>query len=536
MSKKFLTLNIGAANVELAEYELGARNALTLVNYGTAALSAPLDGGNAETILTPALLEIVREKGIHPGKVTMSVSGQMVFPRFVAIPMAGGADKFEQTIRFEIEQNVPFPIDEMVCDRQILGDTESGDKQVAIVAAKIDQIETLTSAVISAGFEPEIVDVAPIALINVIRHNNVAEGECVVLLDIGAKTTSLVIVDGDKIYNRSIPVAGNNITKEIATALGCSLEEAESLKREKGYVSMGGVTEDEDAVADSIAKVCRTVLTRLHAEISRSINFYRGQQHGGTPTKLYLTGGTALLPQIDTFFQESLNIAVEYFNPFGFVEIGPKVDTTALENDGALISTTIGLALHATGSAHFAINLLPPSLVEARAEKARIPFLIAGGAMLSMALVLVGLGFRNDAAIIEAQRDAVMVKRDSLKKFDAKIKSAEKDLQAAKDSAGALQRLLESRVAAVQRINVIRNAMVAKCGMWIEKRDANGITFRYWLDRSGDGKPLGELVADKIAHSEVVDPATKVNVNGMIEIGKDDKNKVRQFTVEFKFK
>ena len=64
MAKKFLTLNIGAATVELAEYEAGAKGALTLVNYGTAALSAPLDGGNAETILSPALLEIVREKGI----------------------------------------------------------------------------------------------------------------------------------------------------------------------------------------------------------------------------------------------------------------------------------------------------------------------------------------------------------------------------------------------------------------------------------------------------------------------------------------
>ena len=127
MAKKYLTLNIGAATVELAEYEASSKGALTLVNYGTAHLAAPLDGGNAETILSPAILEIVREKGIRPGPVAVAISGQMAFQRFAAIPTAGGEEKFEQMVRYEVEQNIPFPIDEMVCDRQVLGETENGD-------------------------------------------------------------------------------------------------------------------------------------------------------------------------------------------------------------------------------------------------------------------------------------------------------------------------------------------------------------------------------------------------------------------------
>ena len=322
MAKRYLTLNIGAANIELAEYEAGAKGALTLVNYGTAPLAAPLDGGDAGAILTPAIQEVVRTKGIRPGKIALAISGQMVFPRFAAIPMAGGAEKFEQMVRYEIEQNIPFPIDEIVCDRQVLGDTETGDKSVMIVAAKVDQVEALTTAVAAAGFTPELVDAAPLALTNALRHAIGDDGSCSVLLDIGSKTTSLVIVEGDKIYNRSIPVAGNAVTKEIAAALGCTTEEAEQLKREKGYVSMGGVTEDDDEVADRISKACRAVMTRLNAEISRSINFYRSQQGGTAPTRLYLTGGTALLPQIDVFFQESLQIEVVFFNPFEALAVG----------------------------------------------------------------------------------------------------------------------------------------------------------------------------------------------------------------------
>ena len=413
MAKKILTLDIGAANIALAEYELGAKGALTLVNYGTAALAAPIDTGDASTILSPALLELVREKGFKPGDVAVSVAGQMVFPRISAIPLLGDEEKFEQSIRYEIEQNVPFPIDEMVCDRQVLGDTPNGDKSVMIVAAKVGQIEAVTDAVAASGFRPVLVDVAPIATLSALKASVADDESSVIVLDIGAKMTSLMIVDGEKVYNRSIPIAGNNITRDIAQAFGVSIEEAEQLKLEKGYVALGGVVEDEDAAADRISKICRAVMSRLLAEISRSVNFFRSQQGGGAPARLYLTGGTALLPQTDRFFAESLQIEVEYFNPFEFVGVGPAVDADALATDGALISPTIGLALHASGQSAYTINLLPPSLIEARAEKAKIPVLATAAArstsvskirprsapfavtarlMLSMASLFSGLG------------------------------------------------------------------------------------------------------------------------------------------------
>lgn len=533
MAKKYLTLNIGASSIQLAEYEAGAKGALTLVNYGMAPLAAPLDVGNADTVLSPALLEIVRERGIKPGRVSLSVSGQMVFPRFAAIPMAGGEDRFEQLVRYEIEQNIPFPIDEMVCDRQVIGDTENGDKSVMIVAAKVDQIEAITAAVVAAGFVPELVDVAPIALTNVLHHASPDSTRCAVVLDIGAKTTSLVIVEGDKIYNRSIPVAGNTITKEISTAFGCSLEEAEQLKREKGYVSMGGVTEDDDDAADRISKVCRAVMTRLNAEVSRSINFYRSQQGGGKPEVLYLTGGTALLPQTDVFFAESLQLEVTYFNPFETIGVGPKVDAAALETDGALLAATAGVALHAAEESRFSINLLPPSLVEARAEKAKIPFVIAGGLALVAGLVLVMMSFDRDTAVIQAQSDAVQGQVDALVGFNRKIEAAKARQGEVEAKAELTRQLLVSRSAAIQRINAVRNSLSK--GIWIEKWEGGKITFRYWADqvKAAAGKTVGEGVVDKLKHQSAIVPES-VKIADMSAIGKDAQ--VQQFTVELKFK
>jgi len=542
MAKKILTLDIGAANIALAEYELGAKGALTLVNYGMAPLAAPIDTGDAATILSPALLGLVREKGFRPGDVAVSVSGQMVFPRFAAIPAVGGEEKFEQSIRMEIDQNIPFSFDEMVCDRQVLGDTPDGDKNVMIVAAKVEQIEAITDAVASAGFRPVLVDVAPIATLSALKAANAGE-DSVIVLDIGAKTTSLMIVEGEKVYNRSIPIAGNIITREIAQTFGVSQEEAEQLKLEKGYVALGGVVEDEDETADRISKVCRTVMSRLLAEISRSVNFYRSQQGGGAPSRLYLTGGSALLPQTDRFFSESLQIEVEYFNPFDFVAVGGAVDAEALATDGAFLSPTVGLALHVAAWSYFTINLLPPSLIAARAEKAKVPVLAVAGVLFLAALTAAMLAARHSAAVAAAVQEDLETKVNALKGFERKIKSADTAVESAKAEADGLRALIASRSAPVMRMNAVRGALAK--GMWIEKWDNDRVTIRGWSDdieallekdaasNGGKRRTASEIVVAKLKGSAAVD-ADGVKISDMSTIGKN--GDIEQFTVELKFK
>ena len=545
MGKKFLTLDIGAANVALAEYEAGAKGALTLLNYGIAPLSAPLDSGDAATILVPAIMDIVREKGIRPGPVAVSLSSHMVFPRLAAITPAGGPEKFEQMIRYEIEQNVPFPIDEMVCDRQVLGDTENGDKSVMIVAAKVEQVEAITNAVASAGFRPEMVDVAPLAFTNAVDAATGGDGSCKILLDIGAKTTSLIIAEGEKLYNRSIPIGGNNITRDIAQALGCSPAEAEQLKREKGYVSLGGVAEDEDAVADRVAKVCRAVMSRLLAEISRSVNFYRSQQGGGAPVKLYITGGTALLPQIDTFFADSLHIEVEFFNPFSFISVGSAVDQTALGSDGAMLTPTAGLALHMAGVAKFSINLLPPALIAARAEKAKIPVVCAAGGLFVAALVLVLLAVGKQSEVVQTTYDAVESKLNVLKGYESKMKAAEKEVDEAKASADALARLMGSRFNTCARLAIVRKTLTPG-HMWVERWEPGRITIRGWKDilddfekidaasNGGKQRTASEIVAARLKSEPLIVDPDSVRISDMTTIGRN--GSIQQFTVELKFK
>ena len=534
MAKKIQTLNIGTSTVELAEYEHDGQGKLTLLHYGVARLEAPLDFETADTILSPALLGLVRETGIRPGPVAMTVPGQSVFTKFAAVPRAGGNEKFEQMIRYEIEQGIPFPIDEMICDRQVLGETENGDTSVMIVAAKTDQVEALTRAVSAVGFSPVLVDSAPGALTNAVGylHPETADA-CVITLWLASKATSLIITEGEKVYTRLIPIGEAAVTKEIANACGCTQEEAEALKAEKGYVALGGVAEDEDEVADRISKACRAVMTRLTAEINRSVNFYRSQQHGASPVRLYLTGGGALLPQVDSFFADALGIEVEFLNPFDVIATGPAVDTVALETDTAYLAATAGLAAHDAGRAKFDINLLPPSLVEARAEKAKIPFLVAGGAGFALALVLLALGISNETAVIERTRDEIQAKVSNLERLDRKVAAAKAELESAEAEAEALRSLLDRRSMAVRRLNAVRSAMVP--GMWIHSWSDGRVCVRYWKDRIkiDGGKTAGEAFVAKLTAMSDVD-AGSVRISNMSTVGAS--GGCEQFTVEVKFK
>ena len=539
---RILTLNIGASKAVLAEYSLGGKGRLTLTGYGSGELPAVdvNDIGSLGATLPQVLRQIMREKDIRPAPLVVSLGGQMVFPRFAKCPPVD-ADKLEQQVRYEIEENVPFPIDEIVSDYQLLGTMADGDKAVMIVAAKVEAVRAVTDAVRAAGLKPAVVDVSPVAICNALKVAYPQLEGCSVVLDVGSKTTNLIILENEKVYNRSIPIAGNTITKEIAQQFGCSFEEAEQVKLERGYVALGGVTEDEDEITDRISKIIRTVLTRLHAEISRSINFYRSQQGGSAPTRLFLTGGTARMPQLDQFFMDALQVDVQYLNPFGSVAFGPKIDQGKLEGDAFALTESVGLALRGGESAWISINLLPPELVnEARAMK-RIPFLVAGGLAFLAALGVGVVLERGGVDKANAKLERVESRNQSLRSFEGKLKAEQKTMQEARAKCDDFQQLMSSRSAALRRMQDVRRSLLD--GMWItewkslppskdkpDSREGVQLTVRGWRDvmekaeakwaaeNGGKSSTVAEIVMAKIKRSaEFVPESVKISSQRSVE-------------------
>ena len=508
---RFLTLNIGASKATLAEYSLSGKRKLTLTAYGSGDLSGidVNDPAALSAALPPVLHEILRSKGIKPGPMVLSLSGQTVFPRFAKFPAVGDAAKLDQLVGYEIEQNVPFPIDEIVSDCQFLGTTPEGDKAALIVAAKLEGVRAVTETAQSVGMKPTIVDVSPIAVCNALRFANPKLSGCTVILDIGAKTTNLIILEDEKIYNRSIPVAGNAITKDIAQAFGCSLEEAEQLKIERGYVSLGGVTEDEDEVSDQVSKIVRNVLTRLHVEVSRSINFYRSQQGGSAPSQLFLTGGTVRLPQLAEFFMESLQVSVDFLNPFAGVAVGPRVNADELENDAFTMAESVGLALRETDLASIQLNLMPPELVEQARTIRRIPFIAVGALTFLAALGAAWYAESHLKDVAAAELELVQAKNAQLKSKEAALKVAQSSVNAETEKCDRFQQLILRRFEPVWRLATIRESLMQIDGMWITAWEPITTSSRDDDDSRGKKEESAPLEAAKITIRGWKDAMTK---------------------------
>ena len=489
-SDRILALNVGASKVVLAEFIVKSGRPPELINYGMSELGVdPENDTGIGSHLITAIREIMKTNGIRPAPLMLSLSGQMVFPRFVRLP-AVSEEKLLQMVQYEVEQNVPFPMNEIVWNYQFIGDASTGEQSAMIVAAKIDSVREITDRVVEMGLEPEIVDVAPMALYNCLRYNYSNLDGCTVVLDIGARSTNLIFLENEKIYNRCIPVAGNAITQELAKSFQIPFAEAEELKRKQGFVALGGVFATEDETAERVSKVVRNVVTRLHAEISRSVNFYRSQQGGNAPVRMFLTGGSSVLPHLDTFFREKLQVEVAYLNPFTNIGLSNRINREKVGMDAFVLAESVGLALRRSLACPVEINLMPPEIVKRKSFQKRIPFFGLAAAGLLLCLGIWAMYEKQQVKLYTFQSEQVAAKLSQCKAKQGSLTKVEKTKATVQRKADAVRDVMLERTAWLKRVDAIRRSLFD--GMWLIEmtpvKDASGtvtgvrIVGRGWAD------------------------------------------------------
>src|SRR5215468_12409462 len=293
-SNSFLSLDFGAGTLKAAEFELNEAGTLMLKRYGVRSLG--LEGSQEsarETVLRKAIQELFAEKGFSSRKANVCAPGFHVFSKFVKLPPVD-AGKVTQIIQYEAQQNVPFPLEEVVWDYQILGSTAGGELEVLLVAIKADIVEGLFRVTEAAGLSLQLTDVSPAALCNAFRYNYGDLEDCTMLLDIGAKTSNLLFFEKGKVFSRSINLGANSITQDFANEAKLKFDPAEKIKIQEGFVSLGGAYEEpENPHQAAISKIARQVMTRLHMQVNQTIQFYRTQQAGSAPQRLFLSGGAS---------------------------------------------------------------------------------------------------------------------------------------------------------------------------------------------------------------------------------------------------
>jgi type IV pilus assembly protein PilM len=425
-AKSFLTVDFGAGSLKLAEFEVNEAGGLRLKQYALKSLGAEgAQESTREAVMQKALQELLAANGIRAKDVNVCAPGFHVFSKFVKLPPVD-TSKVTQIIQYEAQQNVPFPLAEVVWDYQILGSTPGGELEVLLVAIKSDIVEGLFRVAESAGLRLQLADVSPAALCNAFRYNYGDLEDCTMLLDIGAKTSNLLFFEKGKVYSRSINLGANSITQDFATESKLPWADAEQKKISEGFVSLGGAYEEpENAHQAAISKIARQFMTRLHIQVNQTMQFYRGQQGGSAPQRLFLCGGASLMPYTAQFFAEKLNVPVEYFNPFRNVQIDPSINLEELARVAHSLGEVVGLGLRNLAHCPVELNLMPESTLNWVQFNQKKPYFIATVFSLVLVVFAGGFIFKKLADINQAElqnlEDKISPLQDRAERFKKDI-------------------------------------------------------------------------------------------------------------------
>lgn len=478
---RIITLNLGSQSVELAEFRTQPRGGLILCGYRSRELLLdPAREGMRHTQVAAALREMLGELQIKGGDVNYTVAEESVFTRFVTLPPVG-AEKIERIVFFEAQQNVPFPIDEVVWDYQQVGGSADEQVQVILVAIKADLIDEINRAVEATGLRTSIVDLATMALYNAFRFNYPDLSGCSLLVDIGARTTNLLFVEPGKIFTRSVPIGGFSVTSAIAKEFDEPLAAAEFRKKRDGFVALAGAGfESLGGDIARVSKIVRGTMTRLQAELMRSISHYCAQQQGNPPERIFLSGGGAGTPYLREFFHEKLQLPIEFFNPLRKVAVASSEDLTEVTRSAHLLSEPVGLALRAATDCPVKLNLRPKSVARRQELERRRPFLMGAAALFILGLLAWAAYYAAAADVIRHRTIGIQQKVDKLRTTETALVKLRQRIASLDSLATPLIAAINDRGFWPQIIEEL-NARMPKEDIWITE-----------LVATSGGKPLGD--------------------------------------------
>jgi type IV pilus assembly protein PilM len=291
--------------------------------------------------ITDAIREAVDTAKIKGKNVAAAVSGHSVIVKKVSLPMMT-REELDEQIRWEAEQYIPFDVNEVNLDFQILDSAEDdGNMEVLLVAAKKDLIDDYVQVISEAGLTPVAIDVASFAVENAFEANyELDTSSTVALVNVGAQVVNINIISkGVPCFTRDITTAGNQYTEEIQKALSISFEEAERIK-------LGGRGSDgNDVVPQEVEQAMQSVTETVIGEISRSLDFFAATSAESGIQKVYLAGGAARVSGLPAAFQERTGLNVELLNPLTRMIPSSKFEQEYLDEIAPGLSVGVGLAM-----------------------------------------------------------------------------------------------------------------------------------------------------------------------------------------------
>ncbi len=345
-----------------------------------------------DQLIRNALEQFLARNEVVGSTVAISVPGQTSFTRFVKLPPVESR-KIPDIVRFEAEQQIPFPIEEVIWQWQTFEDPDSPDVEVGIFAMKRADIESVLGHFRQVALDVDVVQMAPLSLYNfMVYDDQTADEPATLLADVGADTTDLVVADGARIWTRTIQIGGNNFTEALVRAFKLSFAKAEKLKR----------TAASSKYARQIFQAMRPVFADLVQEIQRSIGYYTSLHRETRFKKLVGLGNGFRLPGLQKFLEQNLSIPVSRVDTFNRLQPGPDVNAPAFNENVLSCAVAYGLAAQGLEQSRVATNLLPGEVSRKRVWARKRPWWAAAAAMILAALAIMLFRSYADRASLAA--------------------------------------------------------------------------------------------------------------------------------------
>ena len=482
-------------------------------------------GASKDELIFRALGTFLTRHEVRRDRVYVGIPSQNVFSRFIGLPPVERR-RLAQLVEFEARQQIPFDLNEVIWDYQtvntefVLGE----EIEIGLFAVRREVIDNFLLQLSMLRSRLHGVQIAPLALYNFIRRDYPLEKPLVVI-DIGAQSTDLIIVDGSKFWLRNLPIAGNNFTNVIQRRFNVSAEEAESIKRRFGQTKQRG----------KIVEAIRPVLRDLVAEIQRSVGYYKSLAREVRFEEVVVLGEGFNLYGLPAYLNEHLQYNVRQLSEIhGLGYAGP--DEAAFLPEVPSLGVALGLAVQGLGESHVTVNLLPEPFIIDREISAKRPI-----ALVAVLLLWLGVGalyLREAKSLSKLEQIAgegektVQICENNQKQYEA----AKRRANTAR--LGDLVRLTQGReywpVVLGELTRAVPYAVLMEN---LEVRGVGGMQQQSAVARaSGEAPPEGEPTSPGADVSEGArGPAAGMfGIHFLFGVSTEDKNGVAELTVRLK--
>ncbi|TDY03955.1 pilus assembly protein PilM [Thiohalophilus thiocyanatoxydans] len=287
-----------------------------------------------------AIKRAVKRSGTRTRQAAAAVAGSAVITKIISMPASLGEDDMEQQIHLEADQYIPYPLEEVNLDFEVMGDSEDPERvDVLLAASRSENVDVRVAAMELAGLKAKIVDVEAYAMENAFQLLAPQLPEqgldlTVAVIDVGATMTTLnVMHDLKNIYTREQVFGGKQLTEEIQRRYGLSYEEAGMAKRQ------GGLPDNY------VPEVLEPFKDAMVQQVSRSLQFFFSSSAYNSVDHIVLAGGSAMIDGIDELIADKLGVPTSVANPFTNMTLASRVKAQSLSNDAPALMIACGLAM-----------------------------------------------------------------------------------------------------------------------------------------------------------------------------------------------